>query len=123
MKYFFYLIAIQFILILTYGGCSDDCVNCDPRLPSDCIFEGITESECLGETLSNLCQGMFCDTEPEVSVPIGTILYCNEIDCSSMECGDLLFTDLAASENNQITATVIDNGVELGNASCGFFQN
>jgi len=39
-----------------------------------------------------------------------------------MECGDLVFTDLNYDEEDGLTATVIDDGVDLGNASCGYFQ-
>jgi hypothetical protein len=65
---------------------------------------------------------MSCDTDPTVSVPIGTILFCEEIDCNSLQCGDVIFTDLNVDEINGFTATVIDNGVDLGNASCSLFQ-
>jgi hypothetical protein len=123
MKYIAYLV-VPLILISLYGGCSDECVNCGPPLPGDCTsIQDIIESQCLGETVSNLCLGMSCDTDPPVFVPIGTILHCDEIDCSSMQCGDVIFTDLNSDEENLLTTTVIDNGVDLGNASCVFFQN
>ncbi|MEM7008798.1 MAG: hypothetical protein AAF462_06635 [Thermodesulfobacteriota bacterium] len=66
---------------------------------------------------------MSCDTAPPVFVPIGTVLFCTEIDCETVECSDdIIFTDLNYDEENGFTATVIENGVNLGNASCGLFQ-
>jgi|GEM_PF-2426017 len=124
MKYIL-VFFIPFLLLSLYGGCSDNCANCSPPLPRDCTsIEDVIESQCLGETVSNSCFGISCETDPRVIVPIGAILFCDEIDCDIiMQCGDVIFTDLNSDEENLLTATIIDNGVDLGNASCSFVQN
>ena len=122
MKYLLF-VFVPIIILMTYGGCSDDCVNCVPGLPGNCtLTEDLIDSECLGDTLALSCLGMFCRTDPEVSVPT-VIIDCGPVDCETIECGDIVFTDLNLDQNNVLTATVIDDGIDLGNATCGFFQN
>ena len=123
MKYIAFLI-IPLLFIALQAGCDNECPNCGPLLPPNCTsIEEINESECLGEALSKGCDGFSCRTESDdFSVP--TLIFdCVEIDCNTMECGDIIFADLNIDEVNGLTATVIDNGVDLGNASCGFLQN
>lgn len=123
MKYLLFLFVVPLILILSYGGCGDDCVNCIPGLPSNCTgFEELIETDCLGDELALSCFGMSCDSEPPVSFG-AVIIDCAPLDCESIQCGDTVLTDLLFDEENaQISTTVIDNGEDLGSATCGFFQ-
>lgn len=123
MKYLLILIAVPSILILSYGGCSNECTNCIPGLPSNCTnIQDLVDSDCLGDTLALSCFGMTCETDPVVIIG-NLIIDCAPIDCNSIECGDTVLTDLVIDEENaQISTTVIENGEELGNAGCLFFQ-
>lgn len=123
LRYIHYTIVL--LLLLSFHiGCDNECVNCGGPYPADCTFGSIAESECLGHDIANSCLGFFCRTEPQVFVPQPLILFCTEIDCSTMECSDdKIFTDLNFDEENILTATVIENGEILGNARCSFVQN
>ncbi len=101
-------------------GCDSECPNCGPQLPPNCTsFQDIRESECLGEVFSKLCSGFFCG---DAGVGIPAIFNCTKIDCSTVECGDVVF-NLHYDDVKGLTATVNQDGVNLGNAECGFIQN
>lgn len=86
----------------------------------DCT-EGFPDGECLAEEMSDSCFGFFCETDPPVSV-FHLFEFCTAVDCSTLDCGDITFTELERSDDGTITSDVFLGDQNLGTAECGFFQ-
>lgn len=86
----------------------------------DCT-QGFPEGECLAEEMADSCFGFVCDTEPPASV-IALFQSCTAVDCSTLDCGNIVFEDLEQSEEGAFTSQVFVDDEDLGLAECNFFQ-
>ncbi len=115
------IVLLVSLLVLVHLSCSDD------EFMPDCTWlfnVDISEVECLAETLADLCETIYCDTEPTVGKPAFSegceAVGCTTLDCTNGITGGIM-TDLAYNdETRKLTSTVFLDGQNLGNVDCGF---
>ncbi|GJM16297.1 MAG: hypothetical protein DHS20C13_16240 [Thermodesulfobacteriota bacterium] len=116
MKKLYLLLPI--LILLLYGGCSNGNNNECVLLSSEFM-----NSECLAEDMIDLCVGISCETTPHVGIGLLSTSAGSATDCSTIECNDRSFTELAFNAEDILFSTVILDGENLGNVECRFFQN
>lgn len=82
---------------------------------------GFPDGECLAEELSDSCFGFFCETDPPTFV-LALFQSCSAVDCSTLDCGNTVFTELEIIGDGKITSQVFVDDQDLGVAQCGFSQ-
>lgn len=109
------ILGILFLTILA-AGCDGGGNN------SDCTsFNDFPQTDCLAEDMSELCVDFSCDTEPPTTV-LALFQSCSAVDCSTLDCGNIVFEELERSEEGAITSQVFVDDQDLGIAECNFFQ-
>lgn len=119
MKNSIFIVCFTFLTLLVFPSCNDgeDSSGCISFMDA-----GLSDSICLAESYSELCEGLSCSTDPEVYIP-SLFRDCTPIDCFTLECGNVSFTDIVFNpETAQTSAFVILDGQDLGLSECSFVQ-